>query len=112
MSSIKPPVGLSGALATPETAAAETVAELGTAARTGAAEAVTAPGATDALAEIARAVAEGTLSVDAAVEHLVERAVGPLTASLTAVEREELVTLLRDVLAQDPALGALRASLR
>lgn len=112
MSSIKPPVGLSGALGSPEAAAADALADLGAAVGTGAAEPVAATGATDALAEVARAVAEGTLSVEAAVEHLVERAVGPLAASLSPVEREELVTLLRDVLAHDPALGALRESLR
>lgn len=112
MTSLKPPVGLSGTLGVPDAAAVDAVAELGSAARTAASDPVAATGAADALTEIARAVAEGTLSVEAAVERLVERAVGPLATSLSAVEREELVTLLRDVLAHDPTLGALRDSLR
>lgn len=118
MSSIKPPSMQPGAPLAPEATAAEAIGSLSTpeaaeAAR--AAEAASGAGAnaaSDAIREIARALAGGTLSVEAAVAQLVERAVAPVALRLSEAERDELVALLRDALAHDPTLGSLRESLR
>lgn len=118
MSSIKPPGSLPGVPLAPEAAAStpasatQDVSKSAASARPEAAASVGGSAASDALAEIARAVAEGTLSVETAVERLVERAVGPFVPRLSEAERDELVALLRDALAHDPALGSLRDSVR
>ena len=118
MSSIKPPGPLPGvplareATATDAAGTASAAPEATASARP-AATAGAAPAAIpDAVGEIARAVAEGALSIDAAVERLVERAVGPIASRLSEAERDELAALLRDALAHDPALGSLRESVR
>ena len=69
-----------------------------------------APG--DAIARIARELGEGSLDVEQAMERLLEHSVADAQGQLTEIERSELVALLREALAEDPALGALRESVR
>lgn len=68
--------------------------------------------APDAIGRIAQAVGDGSLTVEQAMERLVAHAVTGLEGRLTTTERTELLALLREALADDPALGALRESLR
>lgn len=77
-----------------------------------AASATRAPEATDAIGRIAQALGDGSLTVEQAMERLVDHALTGLDGRLTTTERTELLALLRDALADDPALGALRESLR
>ena len=126
MSSIKPPTGVAAGPGGPDAlhegaeaselerapGVPQDVPGTGGAARPVGAGQAGAPVSPDAVADIARAVAAGTLPLDAALEQLVERAVGPMVSKLSEAERDELVALLRDALAHDPALGALRESLR
>ena len=77
-----------------------------------AASAAHAAPAPDAIGRIAQALGDGSLTVEQAMERLVDHAVTGLESRLTATERTELLALLREALADDPALGALRESLR
>jgi hypothetical protein len=60
------------------------------------------------LVDLARAVESGQLTMGQAVERLVEGTVGSLARQLTELERAELSELLRQAVANDPALGAMR----
>ena len=66
----------------------------------------------DAIARISRELGEGSLDVEQAMERLLEHSVADVHKRLTEVERSELLSLLREALAEDPALGALRESVR
>ena len=113
MSSIKPPGSLSDAPAATEAAAVESSGRAEAPRQSEpAAQPVEAAVTPDAIAQIATAVGEGALTVDQAIERLVERAMGPVVSQLSEAERDELVALLRDALANDPALVSLRDSLR
>jgi hypothetical protein len=59
------------------------------------------------LVDLARAVETGQLTMGQAVERLVEGTVGSLPAQLTELERAELSELLRQAVANDPALSAM-----
>jgi hypothetical protein len=91
------------------------VAELPSAAEVtgaGAASSARGAGAADAIGALAQAIGDGSLTVEQAMERLVEHAVRGIDRHLTAPERAELIGLLREALADDPSLGELRASLR
>jgi hypothetical protein len=60
------------------------------------------------LVDLATAVESGQLTMGQAVERLVEGTVGSLARQLTELERSELSELLRQAVANDPALSALR----
>lgn len=60
------------------------------------------------LVDLARAVESGQLTMGQAVERLVEGTVGSLARQLSELERAELSELLRQAVANDPALGAVR----
>ncbi|MDD9938267.1 MAG: hypothetical protein OXT09_31945 [Myxococcales bacterium] len=78
----------------------------------GAAAAPEASGAAaaDPIAELAEAVRSGALSADQAIDQLVERAAGQMSAQLSEAQRAELVAVLREAVESDPALRALRDS--
>lgn len=67
---------------------------------------------TDPIAALARAIGDGSLTVEQAIDVLIDRAAGQAPVRLTDAERGELVTLLRGALADDPALRSLRESVR
>ena len=67
--------------------------------------------AADPIAALSQQIKAGTLSVDQAVERLVERAGQSMAKHLGERERSELTELLRSALANDPALAALRDDL-
>jgi hypothetical protein len=60
------------------------------------------------LVDLARAVESGQLTMGQAVERLVAGTVGSLARQLTELERAELSELLRQSVANDPALSAMR----
>lgn len=66
---------------------------------------------TDAVGELAQAVRAGTLNADQAIEHLVEQTVAGMARGLSAAQRAELTTLLREAVESDPALRELREAL-
>jgi anti-sigma28 factor (negative regulator of flagellin synthesis) len=68
--------------------------------------------AADPIAALSRQIQAGTLSVDQAVERLIERAGQGVARHLGERERSELTALLRSALANDPTLAALRDDLR
>jgi hypothetical protein len=82
--------------------------------KTGSASAIattTASGAAakaDPITDLARAVQSGALSVDRALEQLVERAAGAMAGKLTSAQRAELTAVLQAALQNDPALQSLR----
>ncbi len=67
--------------------------------------------AADPIAALSQQIKAGTLSVDQAVERLIERAGQGVARHLGERERSELTELLRSALAHDPALAALRDDL-
>jgi len=73
-----------------------------------AAEHATASTGNDPIAGLAREMQSGRLGMDQALEQLLDRAVHGLGAQLSSVQRSELAGLLRDALAHDPTLRALR----
>jgi hypothetical protein len=75
--------------------------------------AAAAPGsvAADPLAELAQAVRSGALTREQALERLVERALGSAAAGLTPAQRAELAVVLREALQHDPALRELTDAL-
>jgi hypothetical protein len=66
----------------------------------------------DAIGQIAQSLRSGSIGVEEAKERLLDHAVAGVQGRLTEMERADLLALLRDALAQDPALGALRETLR
>ena len=70
------------------------------------------PGGVDAIGQIAESLRAGSLGLDEAMERLLDHAVAGVRGRLTETERADLLSLLRDALAHDPALGALRETLR
>ena len=67
--------------------------------------------AADPIAELARAVRTGALSKEQALDQLVERAASSVQRALSPAQRAELTALLRASLQTDPALSALRDAL-
>lgn len=66
---------------------------------------------TDPLAELAGLVRSGALTPEAALDRLVERALGQAARGLSDAQRAELAVVLRTALEADPALQALRDGL-
>jgi hypothetical protein len=60
------------------------------------------------LVDLARAVESGQLTMGQAVERLVEGTVGSLARQLSEQEHAELSELLRQAVANDPALSTMR----
>jgi signal transduction histidine kinase len=121
MTSIKPPSsGTSGPNALPERADAaggslqtdrtesssfqQSLSEANQAHQVGG---TTAAGA-DSVGTIARAVESGSISLEQAVEQLVEQTLERAGKHLTGEQRSELTELLRSALANDPTLAGLR----
>ncbi len=65
----------------------------------------------DPLAAMAQELGQGKLSVEQALDRLVERAASGPSQNLSEAERADLRSLLRDALGADPTLGALREEL-
>ena len=65
----------------------------------------------DPLTELASLVRSGALTPQAALDRLVERALGRVAKGLDDAQRAELATVLRTALEADPALQALRDGL-
>jgi hypothetical protein len=61
---------------------------------------------------MAQELGQGKLSVEQALDRLVERAASGPSQNLSEAERADLRSLLRDALGADPTLGALREELR
>lgn len=75
--------------------------------------AATGVASADPIAALSQQIRAGTLSVDQAIDRLVERATeGGMAKHLGTRERAELTELLRSALASDPTLTALRDDLR
>lgn len=81
------------------------------AAQAGGIQQAASSGATDPIAELARAVRGGAISKEQALEQLIERAAGGVQTVLSPAQRSELVAVLRSALQTDPALSALRDAL-
>lgn len=114
MTSIKPPtgpittvphttggLGSPGTIETPGAPRPSADPQLGQVGQTGTPQPV-------GLADLARAVERGQLTMTQAVERLVEQTLGTLPGPLTALEKAELSQLLRQAMADDPTLGALQ----
>ena len=121
VSSIKPPgaLPLPSAPADPALGGTGAIGQAAPGIETPAAQRATAPMAlretlpSDAIGQLAHSVRAGNLSVEQAMERLLEHAVSGVQVRLSETERAELVALLRSALAQDPALiSALQESLR
>lgn len=135
MTSIKPPMGPSGAGFVPEAAvdSASLATDPATAAtatkidapgsaqpaaagavgpgQAGAAQAVAAGelgGAADAVQSLAAAIERGELSFAQALDHVVGAAVQGLSAQLSELDRTDLTAVLQHALAHDPTFAALR----
>jgi len=65
----------------------------------------------DPIAQLAHSVRSGALSPDAALQSLVDRAVGDVASSLSPAQRAELTGVLRAALETDPTLRELRSAL-
>jgi hypothetical protein len=65
----------------------------------------------DPIAQLAQSVRSGALSPDAALQSLVDRAVGEVASSLSPAQRAELTGVLRAALETDPTLRELRSAL-
>jgi hypothetical protein len=63
----------------------------------------------DPIHALAQQVKAGQLSVDQAIEHLVERAASGVGRHLSSVERDELREVVRQAISFDPTLSALRS---
>ena len=77
----------------------------------GAADAAAAASA-DPIAQLASAVRNGAVSPEQAIETLLDRAVGGVSARLSQAQRVELTAVLRQALDHDPALRELRDALK
>src|SRR5262249_15270272 len=77
-------------------------------AQAGAAAAVANAANTRPIAELAEAVRAGALSSEQAIERRVERSIGGVAHGLSLAQRAELTQVLREALANDPALRELR----
>jgi hypothetical protein len=121
MTSIKPPsAGPSGPHALPERADAtggslptdrtESSSFQQSLAEANQAHQVSGPAATgaDSVGALARAVESGSVSLDQAVERLVDQTLERAGKHLTGPQRAELTELLRAALENDPTLAALR----
>ncbi|MEY4582604.1 MAG: hypothetical protein RL701_7307, partial [Pseudomonadota bacterium] len=64
--------------------------------------------AADPIAQLARSVEAGTVTVDQAVEQLLGQTLARAKKQLSSAQLSELSTLLRDALLSDPTLSALR----
>jgi hypothetical protein len=78
------------------------------AAATAAAGQVAAQSGVDSAASLALDIEAGRISMDQAVERLLEQTVASLGTQLSLAQRNELSGLLRSALASDPTLLALR----
>jgi hypothetical protein len=76
-----------------------------------AASATSEAGPTDALSEIARALAEGSVNSEEAVSQLIDRALESMAGHLDPTARAELALVLREAIDNDPGLRALRDDL-
>lgn len=65
-------------------------------------------GVADPIAQLASELQAGKLSIDQALDALVDRAVGGVGRQLGVQERADLVEVLRAALGSDPTLAALR----
>ena len=77
----------------------------------GASGAAGAAGA-DPIAQLASAVRNGAVTPEQAIESLLDRAVGGVSARLSQAQRVELTAVLRQALDNDPALRELRDALK
>src|SRR5262249_55567544 len=68
-----------------------------------------AQGHADPISALAQQVKSGQLSMDQALEHLIERATSGVGKHLSAAERDELREVVRNALSSDPTLAALRS---
>jgi hypothetical protein len=68
----------------------------------------TAAGGADSVGTLAKAVESGSVSLDQAVEQLVEQTLERAGGHLTGQQRTELSELLRSALESDPTLAGLR----
>jgi hypothetical protein len=68
--------------------------------------------AADPIAQLASAVRSGAVSAEQAIERLLDRAVGGVSARLSQDQRAELTAVLRQALEHDPALRELRDALK
>lgn len=121
MTSIKPPSpGTSGPHALPERADAaggslptdrtESSSFQQSLAEANQAQQVSGPAATgaDSVGGLARAVESGSISLEQAVERLVDQTLERAGKHLTGEQRAELTDLLRSALVNDPTLAGLR----
>jgi hypothetical protein len=92
--------------------ALERAGDAGHAQGPGAAATARGPAAADPVAELAQAVRSGALSAEQALERLVERAVSGVGRGLSQAQRAELTVVLRTALESDPALRELRDALK
>jgi hypothetical protein len=67
-------------------------------------------GAADPIAALAQDVEAGRITLDQAVDRLVDRTLAKTERHLSADQRSELSGLLRDALMHDPTLSALRGA--
>lgn len=82
----------------------------GQTAAAGATSAASQGSASDPIAGLAQDVEAGRITVDQAVDRLVENTLAKTTRHLSADQRTELSSLLRDALMHDPTLSALRGA--
>ena len=69
-------------------------------------------GPRDAIAQLSADLEAGKLTMDQALDALVERAVSGVGRSLNPQEREDLLSVLRNAIGSDPTLAALRDTAR
>jgi hypothetical protein len=88
--------------------------QAGGAAPTQGAAAANTAGATaaDPIAELAQAVRSGALTAEQAIERLLDRALTGVGARLSPAQRDELTAVLRSALEGDPALSELRDAVK
>ena len=67
-----------------------------------------ASGGADAVGQLAKAVESGAISLDQAVEKLVDQTLEKAGRHLTGEQRQELAELLRSAILSDPTLSGLR----
>jgi hypothetical protein len=80
----------------------------GSASSTGAASQLSSKAGLDPVSALVQQVESGRLTMDQAVEKLLEQTVSSLGAQLTSAQRAELSDVLRAALANDPTLQGLR----
>jgi hypothetical protein len=84
---------------------------VGKASAAGPASGASGSAAADPIAELAQAIRSGAITREQAIDQLVERTVASMSRTLTQAQRDELTAVLRQALESDPALLSLRAAL-